>query len=322
MRVAGMGCRAACPVGLVSCKRVAQKLKGCRRAFYDLSSSKYIYYFLKCHQQVLGRREDFFQSRLCLSQSAPLSMWLTRWGFVPTQNIPATIHLLPTQIPKPSSWHSVYRGHQPAPKTPAASRMLKCTEIPSCSWRIRSMADTAQARSCALKVNTRYVSRGNPLNYTIQYIPFVGFLVGTLTRGPGNRNFILTARHCHEMNKSPAANPLSSHAALFNYRVPCNTTRDYGLAHTFSDFLQVGSMVGARRDVDPVWHKCNAQGALRLHMAGSPFMCSTCQVISFLFEEECSDVMVVELLQDIPPEWGVTYAGQRGWVQGFWSAAC
>lgn len=97
---------------------------------------------------------------------------------------------------------------------------------------------------CALKVNTRYVSRRNPLNYIMHCIPFVVFRVGTLIRGPGNRNFILTARHCHEMNKSPAANPLSSHVALFNYRVLCNTTRDYDLAHTFSDFLQVGSMVG------------------------------------------------------------------------------
>lgn len=36
MRVAGMGCRAACPVGLVARKRVAQKLKGSHRVFYDL----------------------------------------------------------------------------------------------------------------------------------------------------------------------------------------------------------------------------------------------------------------------------------------------
>lgn len=53
----------------------------------------------------------------------------------------------PTQIQKLSSWHSAYRGRQPAPRTPAALRTQQWTEIPSCSWRIRSTADTAQARS-------------------------------------------------------------------------------------------------------------------------------------------------------------------------------
>ncbi|KAK2076840.1 hypothetical protein QBZ16_005066 [Prototheca wickerhamii] len=97
-----------------------------------------------------------------------------------------------------------------------------------------------------------------------------GYCSGTLIRGPDERNFILTARHCYQLNDAGAAQPLSSHVALFNYRVPCNTTSESNLTQEFPDFLQG---------------------------------------LSFLFSDELSDILVLELLQDIPPEWSVTYAG-------------
>ena len=69
-------------------------------------------------------------------------------------------------------------------------------------------------------------------------------LIGTLIRGPDDRNFILTARHCYQLNDAGAAQPLSSHVALFNYRVPCNTTSESNLTQEFPDFLQVGCCMG------------------------------------------------------------------------------
>ena len=61
---------------------------------------------------------------------------------------------------------------------------------------------------------------------------------GTLIKGPNNRNFILTARHCYALETSNTAQPLSSHMALFNYRLPCNATRAGNTTKAFPDFLQ------------------------------------------------------------------------------------
>ena len=61
---------------------------------------------------------------------------------------------------------------------------------------------------------------------------------GTLIKGPNGRNFILAARHCYALETTKAIQPLSTHVALFNYRLPCNATRAGNITKAVTDFLQ------------------------------------------------------------------------------------
>ncbi|KAL6774623.1 hypothetical protein ACKKBG_A25715 [Auxenochlorella protothecoides x Auxenochlorella symbiontica] len=96
------------------------------------------------------------------------------------------------------------------------------------------------------------------------------FCTGTLIKGPGNKIYILSARHCITTLSPAFAYPWSSFGVLFNFKLPCGASRVENITETFSDFLQG---------------------------------------LSVVFQDVNSDVAVFELLQDIPPEWNVMLAG-------------
>uniref|UniRef100_A0A1D2AFF0 Peptidase S1 domain-containing protein n=2 Tax=Auxenochlorella protothecoides TaxID=3075 RepID=A0A1D2AFF0_AUXPR len=96
------------------------------------------------------------------------------------------------------------------------------------------------------------------------------FCTGTLIKGPGDKIYILSARHCLTSFDTSFVYPWSSYGVLFNFRLPCGASRVDNITATFSDFLQG---------------------------------------LSVVFQDVNSDVAVFELLQDIPPEWNVMLAG-------------
>ncbi|KFM22664.1 hypothetical protein F751_0460 [Auxenochlorella protothecoides] len=96
------------------------------------------------------------------------------------------------------------------------------------------------------------------------------FCSGTLIKGPGDKVYVLSARHCIATLNVNIVYPWSSYGVLFNFRLPCGASRVDNITATFSDFLQG---------------------------------------LSVVFQDVNSDVAVFELLQDIPPEWNVMLAG-------------
>ncbi|KAL6774626.1 hypothetical protein ACKKBG_A25730 [Auxenochlorella protothecoides x Auxenochlorella symbiontica] len=96
------------------------------------------------------------------------------------------------------------------------------------------------------------------------------FCSGTLIKGPGDKVYVLSARHCIATFSVNFVYPWSSYGVLFNFRLPCGASRVDNITATFSDFLQG---------------------------------------LSVVFQDVNSDVAVFELLQDIPPEWNVMLAG-------------
>lgn len=95
-------------------------------------------------------------------------------------------------------------------------------------------------------------------------------LAGSLIKGPNDRTFVLSARHCMALEGDTFPYPWSTYGLLFDFRLPCNSTYVGNISSTFDHYLQG---------------------------------------LSLVFEDAGSDVAVFELLQDIPPEWGAVLAG-------------
>ncbi|KAL6769437.1 hypothetical protein ACKKBG_A31010 [Auxenochlorella protothecoides x Auxenochlorella symbiontica] len=96
------------------------------------------------------------------------------------------------------------------------------------------------------------------------------FCSGTLIKGPGDKIYILTARHCLVQKHQRFIYPLSSYDVIFDYKLPCNASQVDNVSATFDRFLTG---------------------------------------LAVVFEDVTSDTAVLELLQDIPPEWGAWTAG-------------
>ncbi|KFM22662.1 hypothetical protein F751_0458 [Auxenochlorella protothecoides] len=96
------------------------------------------------------------------------------------------------------------------------------------------------------------------------------FCTGTLMKGPGDKIYILSARHCLSMRGLRFVYPWSSYSVIFDYALPCNASRVSDIPSTFGRYLTG---------------------------------------LAIVFEDELSDIAVFELLQDIPPEWGPILAG-------------
>ncbi|KAL6776811.1 hypothetical protein ACKKBF_B31005 [Auxenochlorella protothecoides x Auxenochlorella symbiontica] len=103
------------------------------------------------------------------------------------------------------------------------------------------------------------------------------FCSGTLIKGPGDKIYILTARHCLVQTDQRFIYPSSSYDVIFDYKLPCNASQVDDVSATFDRYLTG---------------------------------------VSVVFEDITSDTAVLELLQDIPPEWGAWTAGwDAGWVE-------
>ncbi|KAL6783785.1 hypothetical protein ACKKBF_B05785 [Auxenochlorella protothecoides x Auxenochlorella symbiontica] len=96
------------------------------------------------------------------------------------------------------------------------------------------------------------------------------FCTGTLLKGPGDKIYVLSAYHCLAFMGKRFMYPWSTFSIIFDYKLPCNASYVEDVPRTFDRYLTG---------------------------------------LAVVFQDVYSDVGVFELLQDIPPEWGVVLAG-------------
>lgn len=93
---------------------------------------------------------------------------------------------------------------------------------------------------------------------------------GTAVGAPDGGVLILTARHCVIGNRASVVYPWSTYSILFDYKLACNATSVANVTTTFNRFLQG---------------------------------------LAVEYLDAASDVAVLRVLQDVPPEWDVVLAG-------------
>ncbi len=62
---------------------------------------------------------------------------------------------------------------------------------------------------------------------------------GTLIKGPGDKIYILTARHCLVQTDQRFIYPSSSYDVIFDYKLPCNASQVDNVSATFDRYLTV-----------------------------------------------------------------------------------
>ena len=132
---------------------------------------------------------------------------------------------------------------------------------------------------------------------------------GTLVKGPGDRIFIITARHCSYTAWVRPFQPIGDWAAYLDYKLPCNATS--GQPPSFQHNLQVGYLDrGVGRRATGLTIRCSDAATNHGWFCLPPLIIMP-QGVSVLFTDRNTDTMVMELHADIPPEWGAYTAGNQ-----------